>query len=62
MVRNESLRRMTRITIEALIVIDVHARDVVEALSKIRVKNENDFNWVSQLRYYWENEAINVSV
>ncbi len=36
------------------------ARDVVESLNKLRVKNDKDFNWISQLRYYWIDESINV--
>jgi dynein heavy chain len=38
----------------ALIVVDVHARDVVTTLMKNRVDNLNDFDWTCQLRYYWE--------
>lgn len=43
-----------RITLKALTVIDVHARDVVQELSDINITNKADFAWSSQLRYYWE--------
>lgn len=33
----------------------------MESLSKLKIRDVNDFNWISQLRYYWENESINVS-
>ena len=40
----------------ALIVIDVHAKDVVEKLWKENVNDKLQFEWISQLRYYWEND------
>ena len=39
------------ITIEALIVIDVHALDITEKLRSI--DNLEKYEWISQLRYYW---------
>ncbi|XP_050466815.1 dynein axonemal heavy chain 3 isoform X2 [Cataglyphis hispanica] len=51
-----------RITINALIVIDVHARDVVKLLVDKQVDNPLDFNWIAQLRYYWLDDCITVSM
>ena len=46
----------------ALVVIDVHARDVVTALVAKGVSSLDDFDWTKQLRYYWDAEADNCIV
>jgi dynein heavy chain len=50
------LSKNQSITLNALIVIDVHARDVVENLGKNKISDINAFEWISQLRYYWQND------
>ena len=37
-----------------LLPLQVHARDVVEKLVAASVSRKGDFEWVSQLRFYWE--------
>ena len=43
-----------RITLKALVVIDVHARDVIQELIDKDIRNIADFDWTAQLRYYWD--------
>ncbi|KAI4463384.1 dynein heavy chain family protein [Holotrichia oblita] len=56
LIRNPTLSNLSRITIKALIVIDVHAKDVVQDLVKQNVDSDTEFKWLSQLRYYWEHD------
>lgn len=44
------LSRMQRTVLSALIVIEVHAKDVVGKLIEEKVVSVNDFEWISQLR------------
>ncbi|KAK0159286.1 hypothetical protein PV328_010182 [Microctonus aethiopoides] len=46
-----------RLMLEALITIQVHERDVLVQLMNKKVRNVNDFNWISQLRYYWIDDS-----
>ena len=59
MVRKK-LNKLQSITLGALIVIDVHAKDVVENLVNYKIEDVNAFEWISQLRYYWENDDCRV--
>ncbi|CAF3510924.1 unnamed protein product [Rotaria socialis] len=51
-----------RRTLEALIVIDVHARDVVTNLIETKISKITEFIWISQLRYYWKTEEERLMV
>lgn len=48
------LTYLQQVTINALIVIDVHAKDVVERLRDDNINDITAFEWISQLRYYWQ--------
>ncbi|NWH35887.1 DYH1 protein, partial [Chloropsis hardwickii] len=47
------LSKMQRAVLSALIVIEVHAKDVAAKLVEENITSMNDFEWISQLRYYW---------
>ena len=48
------------VTLEALLVLDVHARIVVEKLVEAQVDSMFSFEWISQLRYYIEEKKMRV--
>eukprot|EP00899_Mesostigma_viride_P020786 jgi/Mesvir1/28709/Mv19680-RA.1 len=54
------LPKLSRATLSALVVMDVHARDVVAQLARDGVLGEQSFDWQCQLRMYWENNTCQV--
>ncbi|XP_060913896.1 dynein axonemal heavy chain 12 [Labrus mixtus] len=56
------LPKQTRTTLGALVTIDVHARDVVMDLLEKGISCETDFQWLAQLRYYWNNDNVRVRI
>ena len=61
LVRGE-LPFISRLVLGDLIVIDVHSRDVVKRLIDADVTSTSDFEWISQLRYYWENDELRIKI
>ena len=49
----QKLTKLQSITLGALIVIDVHAKEVIRKLKDDKITDINAFEWISQLRYYW---------
>ncbi|XP_063098619.1 dynein axonemal heavy chain 2 isoform X4 [Cavia porcellus] len=51
-----NLTKIMRLKIVALVTIEIHARDVLEKLYKSSLMDVNSFDWLSQLRFYWEKD------
>ncbi|BFI30788.1 dynein axonemal heavy chain [Marchantia polymorpha subsp. ruderalis] len=52
------LTKIDRNKVTALITIEVHSRDVIEKLVKVGCASPEEFEWSSQLRFYWENNDV----
>jgi len=55
-ITRSKLNKIDRKKVVGLITIEVHARDVIEKLYKSGCSSISDFEWVSQLRFYWDKE------
>lgn len=49
-----NLSKIMRLKIVALVTVEVHARDVIDKLAKAGCCDVNAFDWLSQLRLYWD--------
>jgi dynein heavy chain len=58
----EALPDLTRQTLGSLIVLDVHARDVLEELIDRQTSGVQDFQWISRLRTYLDSATKQLSV
>ena len=57
-----NLDRQTRKKINTLIIIDVHERDLVDGFVRDSILDATEFQWESQLRYYWDRTTDDVSI
>jgi len=58
-----NITKLERCTLEAMIVLDVHAKDVIQKdLIDNNVCDPSEFNWLAQLRYYWEDNNVLVKI
>lgn len=54
LVRDKNLAVVERCTLESLVVIEVHSKDIIGMLCERGVDSPTNFDWLAQLRYYWE--------
>ncbi|XP_076145705.1 dynein axonemal heavy chain 2 [Alosa pseudoharengus] len=52
-----NLSNIMRLKIVALVTVEVHARDVIDKLAKAGCSDVNAFDWLCQLRLYWDKEV-----
>lgn len=57
-IRSNEMTNLNRITLKTLCILDCHARDVTQKLINDPNSNIECFQWISQLRYYWNNNEV----
>ncbi len=55
-----SLSSDLRRKVNTLIILDVHARDIIDTFVRDTVMDVHDFAWESQLRYYWDRDVDDI--
>ena len=56
----QPISRLLRQVVSCMLINEVHNRDIVAELVSNEVSDEENFKWIQQLRYYWEDETIMV--
>ncbi|CDJ60958.1 hypothetical protein EMWEY_00008520 [Eimeria maxima] len=56
------LEYRARKKVNTLIILDVHARDLVERFVQNAVFSANSFEWESQLRFYWDKSIDDIEI
>ncbi|CDJ36836.1 Dynein heavy chain 2, axonemal, related [Eimeria mitis] len=56
------LEYRARKKVNTLIILDVHARDLVERFVQNAVFSANSFEWESQLRFYWDKAIDDIEI
>ena len=62
LVRDKTLSVVQRCTLEALVVIEVHSRDITGELAHKKIESPTAFDWLAQLRYYWDDTDNHLKV
>ncbi|XP_031370853.1 dynein heavy chain 2, axonemal [Apis dorsata] len=50
------LTHLDRLKFKAIVVLEIHARDVIEKMYRANCKDVSAFEWLSQLRFYWDKD------
>jgi len=61
-IRDSKLPKKSRRKINTLLIIDVHARNIVESFIRDSILDVREFEWESQLRFYWDRDEDDVVI
>jgi dynein heavy chain len=58
----EKISSNLRKAVNTLIILDVHARDIVDRFVRDSILSAKAFEWESQLRFYWDNSKNDIAI
>lgn len=58
----EKIDSNLRRCVNTLIILDVHARDIIDRFVRDSILSAKAFDWESQLRFYWENKKNDIEI
>jgi dynein heavy chain len=58
----QPIDKLQRKKVNTLIILDVHARDIVDRFVRDSILSREEFAWESQLRFYWDKKMDDVIV
>ncbi|XP_048858906.1 dynein axonemal heavy chain 10 [Brienomyrus brachyistius] len=58
----QPMKKNDRRKINTVLIIDVHARDIVDSFVRDSIMDAREFEWESQLRFYWDREPDSLFV
>ena len=61
-IRDPTIQRAVRKKLNTLIIIDVHARDIIDRFVRDSILDAREFDWESQLRFYWDRESDDMAI
>jgi len=58
----QNIGKQERIKVNTLLIVDIHARDIIDSFVRDSVLDAREFAWESQLRFYWDRGVDDVQI
>jgi len=58
----EDIPKNTRVKVNTLLIVDVHARDIIDGFVRDSILDTREFAWESQLRFYWDRDRDDIVI
>jgi dynein heavy chain, axonemal len=58
----DNIPKLHRVKVNTLLIVDVHARDIIDSFVRDSILDAREFAWESQLRFYWNKDIDDVVI